>query len=522
MTSHNTGPYKLPEVISKLELFIQQSRSTGFSHLPGGVRALARRFSVSVPTIRKALNVLRDRGAVEIRQGSGIMIPRTEIPLPAERTTAPVPGSQPRWQRIKKDISAGITDGRYKSETPFPSVKVLVLEYGSSNRVVSRALAELAREGRIVRHRRGHRVVAALGRSSQNTIVMVGIANTLAETTRRTPWTPSMLGYIDREFQHRNLCLDIWNIETGKRANMPHEARRINLTGKGILDHIVGYIVWTLPFAYDVLPKHIDRLARTGKPVCLFDEYTENPPLAMVTANPRFRVFGLYDRRLIGRDVGNHLLTLGHRRIACIAPVQGDGTQQRFAGGLQQAFTDAGTPDAVDAVVLPGIRHFRLEGEVVPGPDVYETLQNQKRLLSTPEASPVPMADNHYFDWLGMRYATQRKWATLLAPRFGELLHDTSITAWACYNDLLALVALEFLRGHDVDVPGRISVIGVDDSEEAMANSLTSYNFNTTAYVNAMLEHILAPARELRRPKPRLEIPGFIVRRASTDTPPKW
>jgi DNA-binding LacI/PurR family transcriptional regulator len=103
-----------------------------------------------------------------------------------------------------------------------------------------------------------------------------------------------------------------------------------------------------------------------------------------------------------------------------------------------------------------------------------------------------------------------------LFPALETLATDTRVTAWVGNSDTDALVALDFLRLSDIPVPGRISVAGFDDSYEAFAQKLTSYNFNGSAYVNAMLEYVLRPRRwDSRNAVRPTTLDGRIVQRAS-------
>ena len=65
------------------------------------------------------------------------------------------------------------------------------------------------------------------------------------------------------------------------------------------------------------------------------------------------------------------------------------------------------------------------------------------------------------------------------------------------------------------------SVIGFDDSIDASFHRLTSYSFNGTAVMRAMLMHIIDPARGpgAVRPDRPVEIPGFITQRETSGPP---
>ena len=105
----------------------------------------------------------------------------------------------------------------------------------------------------------------------------------------------------------------------------------------------------------------------------------------------------------------------------------------------------------------------------------------------------------------------------VLSTEFTRALADPTITAWVAANDDVAVPALEFLRERGVNVPQQISVVGFDDSVNALANQLTSYNINLPAILSASLRHILrtAPRQTATRAK-IVRIDGTAVERAAT------
>jgi DNA-binding LacI/PurR family transcriptional regulator len=91
------------------------------------------------------------------------------------------------------------------------------------------------------------------------------------------------------------------------------------------------------------------------------------------------------------------------------------------------------------------------------------------------------------------------------------------ITAWVCANDAMAFPALAYCRNKNVKVPQRISVVGFDDSPQAITSGLTSYNFNGNGLVNSVLAFILnRPEASLFRNQKVINLKGFIAPRATT------
>jgi DNA-binding LacI/PurR family transcriptional regulator len=117
-----------------------------------------------------------------------------------------------------------------------------------------------------------------------------------------------------------------------------------------------------------------------------------------------------------------------------------------------------------------------------------------------------------------LRYAWGKAEAACrLAPLLKKALAEKSITAWACANDMAALMALSFLKSRTIAVPGRISVVGFDNSLESMKAGLTTYDFNRSAAFYAALRYVISGtlpgSASGRRP---LNISGYLVARATT------
>jgi len=93
-----------------------------------------------------------------------------------------------------------------------------------------------------------------------------------------------------------------------------------------------------------------------------------------------------------------------------------------------------------------------------------------------------------------------------------------SATAVVGASDDLALACLSALRNAGRRVPQELSVVGFDDTPEAAASDLTSYNFDSQAAAQAMPNHILQPGPGMQRTAKPVDIRGFVNRRGSAGT----
>jgi DNA-binding LacI/PurR family transcriptional regulator len=219
--------------------------------------------------------------------------------------------------------------------------------------------------------------------------------------------------------------------------------------------------------------------------------------------------------------MGTHLLRLGHRRVLFLSNVGAyRGSVAARRAGLAEAFGEAGLADPLAHLqVEPG------ESDWIADTNRYTDAVVDFLAANAPADLPGSATDDESFVSefrstvvirLG-RYARRRRVLASLAALKGP----TSVTAWVCYNDELAADCLDSLAGRGVEVPGELSVVGFDDSDEASRRSITSYNFNGSAYVHAMVEFLLNPARRglFRRDRDIVTYEGYVTPRRSSGRP---
>ena len=109
---------------------------------------------------------------------------------------------------------------------------------------------------------------------------------------------------------------------------------------------------------------------------------------------------------------------------------------------------------------------------------------------------------------------------SLSAERVAHLIADS--TAVVCYNDTIALGLYEFCRGRGVDVPGDLSVVGIDDSKLATlcAAPLTSVRHPHQRLGEKAAETLIAYWGTGSAGKPGRLFEPHLVEREST-APPK-
>jgi DNA-binding LacI/PurR family transcriptional regulator len=104
-----------------------------------------------------------------------------------------------------------------------------------------------------------------------------------------------------------------------------------------------------------------------------------------------------------------------------------------------------------------------------------------------------------------------------LTGKFDEALRDGRATVWVAFNDTVACAALEHLEAQGVGVPGSVSVVGFDNGQAAVARNLTSYEFGSAMYANAMLNYVLNPSGgPFRSRRNAVVFDGYLVERGSS------
>jgi hypothetical protein len=119
--------------------------------------------------------------------------------------------------------------------------------------------------------------------------------------------------------------------------------------------------------------------------------------------------------------------------------------------------------------------------------------------------------------WLHLNNRARDLW---LVPHFARAVEDTTVSAWIGANDSTAAAALEFLDARGIRVPGDISVFGFDNTPEAFAMDLSTYNFNMRRIASSMFSYIRGPAKfRAVFPVGTMEVEGETIERLTSGKP---
>ncbi len=255
-------------------------------------------------------------------------------------------------------LRADIAAGRVGPGAALASEHQLAETHGVSRQTVRRAIADLVAAG-LVERRQGKGTFvapprsAAAGRGGMSVGVLVAHLDSW--------FMLDALAGIERTAAQAGFAVTIRAVGDGDldrpSGGQPTAADQLREHGAA------GLIVWPVLRRGDE-GAYFAALARTGYPVVFFDRHLKDCPVPYVVS----------DNFTGGRDLGRHVLGLGHRRLAWLAPRDEGATsvRERLAG-VRAAVAEAGLPVATLREVAtfgghpPGVRQAVLDVMAKPG-----------------------------------------------------------------------------------------------------------------------------------------------------------
>ena len=414
--------------------------------------------------------------------------------------------SQPRWAELRDRIAGDLLALRFPGPEPLPSLKELCAHYDAGRLTVGRALRALAADGWLARSGRRFSPVHARARRVQASIVFLAEQPGGDVLTDLTPRALELWRVLEGRCHGRNVRFLVRSVDDylggQKRREEPG---------------IIGYIVRNLDIDPVLAQRLLGRLAESGLPVGLVDEVGQTSQLEWPRRSSRFRTFAIAHSDGAGRQIGQRLLQLGHRRVALFSPFEQRDWSRNRLSGIAGTFARLGAGAIVSYVVPAFPDHDSVRAAVTSTPGYAELARRIEAFggrldPSHLSADPGPLIRDPLF-----RSFTSEVVAGRLRPLFERALAaQPAATAWVGANDTVALAAARFLRQAGRRVPGDVTVVGFDNTLEALREGLASYDFNLPALASALLDHVLGwRTRPGRDRGPVVEIPGTLVERES-------
>ncbi len=454
---------------------------------------LALRFGTSRVTIRRVMGALEAQGLIEKRPDLGGFVARGRamVHLPEADTDGG------RVTTIAMELKSSILQHTQTDLGEVLAAKTLRERFSCSHRTLSRALALLCDQGWIERHGRSFRLAGSTGPGSKPR----GDAHVVLCGSPRTFDTSNLpLSHCVRTIE-RLLAQQGWNplVPVLSRdpgtlaADLP--ARRV--AGFVLLSRGKGWASYLMRY-----PQAPVVFVNPGEEVL----WKKGPPTSKL-------YHLMVDNRTAGVEVARHLWSLGHRRVAFIhfgAAVADERkwVMRRFEG-MRMIFS---APGALEA--------FGAESE-------REEAGHSKKGVSTGLGGAAShlretCAGHLPSEWIGAGLAQLHHMdgavaaARKLSSVFTRAARQSGITAWVCANDELAGLAQAFLHVRGLSVPGRISLVGFDNSDLAFRLGLTSFDFAAEGMGAAAVRCLTHPHLFSRRPVVTLAMDGTLVVRSST------
>jgi DNA-binding LacI/PurR family transcriptional regulator len=275
----------------------------------------------------------------------------------------------------------------------------------------------------------------------------------------------------------------------------------------------LGILIWTLGIPPAGLSGFVGLGRNAGLPVALLNEFGPELVPVSLLSHPRSLIISTASDIEAGAQMGRHLRDLGHRSLAFISPVHGAEWSVRRLQGLQR-LADTGSPITIETYLLPQTG----QSNFVPVPRQEATSEMQRLIRAVIGGGHLSTSYEPQTAHRALERAIEHDaMGAALEPILEQALGKRTATAWIASSDSVALLCLDFLRRHRVAVPEQISVVGFDDGLDAFLNRLTSYNFNGSAAVHAMLSFVVNPPRAPRsaRGTQSMALEGFVTVRST-------
>jgi|GEM_PF-1508390 DNA-binding transcriptional regulator YhcF (GntR family) len=510
-----------PAIKSALE-YLERRIAGGGPHvrLPG-IRALASAARVSPVTMWKAAHMLKKKGAVSIVHGQGIRPLLSDgggEPGRDDASSSPVPVvSKQKWKVVKNLIYHDIVNGRYQPGEQLPALKEMAFAYGTSFITLKRSLSALCGDGCITPSRKTFKVIPLSNMKSSSYIIVLTRGEETGELNTWTPWGRELMQTLDKTCAQARVTVAyyIYVRKNGKCVFIGENGEIVRALP--VNDFLLGFLVRSQS-QDDLHFEVIEKLSGYKKYIAVSDEgacFTAPYPFS---GNAKIQLFSLETGTSVGCKTAQFLLHHGHKKIAFFSPFHQTCWSQTRLEGLVRSYESAGLPGAVAAYTLEDIPFpFGCRRPVASGKEIMGSLVRAVVPGGT-SAGASRRVEAKIRDSL-VRMAEEEELRTSMRHFFEQALLDADVTAWVCVNDRIAMAALDFLK----DRGGRQfpSIVSFDDTFDAFQHKISSFNFNISALVNAMLSFVLHPLRDRYRKNAggRVQIEGTLVERIDRNAP---
>jgi DNA-binding FadR family transcriptional regulator len=494
-----------------IKQLIDNAHRQGNAKLPT-VRHMARTLSVSQPTILRALGHFRRQGIITTCPGRGIEV--IAVASTRNRVLSALPSASLKWERAAHELTAHILARSFGPDSPLPTVKELSQRYGVSYLTMRKVLRTLAHKQVIVQDARGFRSAMHGSHRPNSSIALIAAGEGDGVFAPITTRTQDHLRWIEEACARAGTRLVRVPCVGWQHGKLDPAILAQKLTAVSRDGTMLGAVVWTIALRCDWASFHTSARSCCSR-MAFLDETGDSGLSSISGRTTRAQVFVMASSVTSGADVGRWLLARGHRRIAFFSADHQAVFSRNRLHGIVDAFAAAGLPDAVHACTTEDLYH---------SPEMLAALAESDGLMNR-AADRIARAAPRHDSVRGETAAsmrtrgvdaareaiTRRALLRHLSPSCSECYDDSRITAWVAVDDATALACRDFLRNQS----RRLLIAGFDDSAAASANGVSSYSFNGSAVMQAMVSYVIRPRwQSVHGAKSRpVEIGGYVVER---------
>lgn len=493
------------------------------------IRVLANAAQVSSGTMAKAVAKLIADGVLCARSRKGVWV-GASIPNGFDffDENIPMPRHVQKWEQIKTRIANDVLNGKFGSSEPLPSLGEMKSHYAVSYGTLHKALGSLQSAGFISTHKKTFRPeLFSSYHYKTRLLFLTWFDPAQVETNATSLWAKGFIfgGNKGNDFfsEFEQLChkkkfaFDILGYSLHDNTITFVGPNLIKRNAIENLDDYYGICVLKTHLLSPGFSSLVMRLGQTGKPVAVIDSPGNGDFIFRGSAKTTVHHFSLRDSEIAGKKIGRFLLELGHRDVAFISPCHKEFWSEKRYRGLCNAFELASEHRHVHLHVLDqefdamATKDGKIESVLSRMPSFVDFLKSQKiipeeRITDIKSLVLTRISHGIFITIMG----------DVLEPVFEKAYADRRISAWVCADDRIALLAQSFLLKKKAAIPQEVSVIGFENTEEAIFAELSSYEFDVAGVAQAMIAFFLNPEFFKQHKAGALNCDGFIVPRGTT------